>query len=159
MVQTLPKVRNHAHGFQPRRIRRPDPQGRVAPGTHKTSYEYLRLERIPGESRSQSPWKICALLLSQGWSYDDVADEIKKYQPNLQSALDKTEKALTAEREAKTARGAATRQREVMALVSAGMANREIATRLKVSEKTVKNHVNRIFRVFGSANRVEAVLI
>jgi DNA-binding NarL/FixJ family response regulator len=51
------------------------------------------------------------------------------------------------------------RQRDVMALVSAGMGNREIAARLRVSEKTVKNHINRIFRVLGAANRVEAVLI
>jgi DNA-binding NarL/FixJ family response regulator len=51
------------------------------------------------------------------------------------------------------------RQRDVMALVSAGVGNREIAARLRVSEKTVKNHINRIFRVLGAANRVEAVLI
>ena len=50
------------------------------------------------------------------------------------------------------------RQRDVMALVSAGVGNREIAARLRVSEKTVKNHINRIFRVLGAANRVEAVL-
>lgn len=51
------------------------------------------------------------------------------------------------------------RQRDVVALASAGMSNREIALRLRVSEKTVKNHINRIFRVLGAANRVEAVLI
>lgn len=51
------------------------------------------------------------------------------------------------------------RQRDVMALVSAGMGNREIAARLRVSEKTVKNHINRIFSALGAANRVEAVLI
>lgn len=51
------------------------------------------------------------------------------------------------------------RQRDVMALVSAGMGNREIAARLSLTEKTVKNHINRIFRVLGAVNRVEAVLI
>jgi uncharacterized protein YukE len=39
--------------------------------------------------------------------YDDVAGEIKKYQPNLQLALDDTKKALTAARDAKTARSTA----------------------------------------------------
>lgn len=51
------------------------------------------------------------------------------------------------------------RQDEVMALVSQGVRNPEIAARLRVSEKTVKNHINRIFRVLGAGNRVEAVLI
>ncbi|MFF7635821.1 response regulator transcription factor [Kitasatospora sp. NPDC008050] len=51
------------------------------------------------------------------------------------------------------------RQHEVMTLVSRGARNAEIAARLHVSEKTVKNHVNRIFRALGAGNRVEAVLI
>jgi DNA-binding CsgD family transcriptional regulator len=51
------------------------------------------------------------------------------------------------------------RQREVMALVSRGVRNAEIAERLQVSEKTVKNHINRIFRSLGAGSRVEAVLI
>ncbi|MDH6142762.1 MULTISPECIES: response regulator transcription factor [Kitasatospora] len=51
------------------------------------------------------------------------------------------------------------RQHEVMALVSRGVRNAEIAARLHVSEKTVKNHINRIFRSLGAGSRVEAVLI
>lgn len=51
------------------------------------------------------------------------------------------------------------RQHEVMALVSAGVRNAEIAARLRISEKTVKNHINRIFRSLGAGNRVEAVLV
>jgi DNA-binding CsgD family transcriptional regulator len=51
------------------------------------------------------------------------------------------------------------RQHEVMTLVSRGVRNAEIAARLRVSEKTVKNHINRIFRQLGAGSRVEAVLI
>jgi DNA-binding NarL/FixJ family response regulator len=51
------------------------------------------------------------------------------------------------------------RQREVMTLVSRGARNAEIAEALHVTEKTVKNHINRIFRELGAANRVEAVLL
>jgi DNA-binding CsgD family transcriptional regulator len=51
------------------------------------------------------------------------------------------------------------RQREVMGLVSRGALNAEIAAALRVSEKTVKNHINRIFRLLGARSRVEAVLI
>jgi DNA-binding CsgD family transcriptional regulator len=51
------------------------------------------------------------------------------------------------------------RQREVMDLVSRGVRNAEIAARLQVSEKTVKNHINQIFSKLGASSRVEAVLI
>jgi DNA-binding NarL/FixJ family response regulator len=51
------------------------------------------------------------------------------------------------------------RQREVIGLVSRGARNPEIAAALCVSEKTVKNHINRIFRSLGASSRVEAVLI
>lgn len=50
------------------------------------------------------------------------------------------------------------RQREVMALMSRGARNAEIAETLHVTEKTVKNHINRIFREMGVDGRVEAVL-
>ncbi|MFI9645761.1 response regulator transcription factor [Streptomyces sp. NPDC052040] len=51
------------------------------------------------------------------------------------------------------------RQHEVMTLVSRGVRNAEIAARLHLREKTVKNHINRIFRSLGADSRVEAVLI
>jgi DNA-binding CsgD family transcriptional regulator len=55
--------------------------------------------------------------------------------------------------------GLSHRQREVMALISRGVRNAEIAARLELTEKTVKNHVNRIFKALGADSRVEAVLI
>ncbi|MFI1096366.1 response regulator transcription factor [Streptomyces sp. NPDC020917] len=51
------------------------------------------------------------------------------------------------------------RQHEVMALVSRGVRNAEIADRLGLTEKTVKNHLNRIFRTLGARSRIEAVLL
>ena len=51
------------------------------------------------------------------------------------------------------------RQHQVMDLVSRGVRNAEIAALLQVREKTVKNHINRIFRAMGAGSRVEAVLI
>jgi LuxR family transcriptional regulator, regulator of acetate metabolism len=49
------------------------------------------------------------------------------------------------------------REREVIALVSAGATNQEIASRLVISESTVKSHVKHILRKLGAANRAEAV--
>jgi DNA-binding NarL/FixJ family response regulator len=50
------------------------------------------------------------------------------------------------------------RQREVLALMARGARNAEIAETLHIAEKTVKNHINRIFRTLGVDGRVEAVL-
>jgi DNA-binding NarL/FixJ family response regulator len=48
-----------------------------------------------------------------------------------------------------------TREREIATLVAGGMTNREVAQRLHVSERTVDNHVYRIFRKLGIASRDE----
>ena len=50
------------------------------------------------------------------------------------------------------------REKDVVRLVAEGMANREIAQQLKLSEHTVKNHLFRIFEKLGFSNRVELVL-
>jgi DNA-binding NarL/FixJ family response regulator len=46
-----------------------------------------------------------------------------------------------------------------MESISRGLRNPDIARSLKVSEKTIKNHVNKIFTKLGARSRVEAVLI
>lgn len=51
------------------------------------------------------------------------------------------------------------REAEVMSYISLGMMNPDIADRLGVSLKTVKNHVNHIFGKLAARSRVEAVLI
>lgn len=51
------------------------------------------------------------------------------------------------------------REAEVMDSICRGMRNADIATQLRVQQKTVKNHVNRIFTKLGASSRVEAVLI
>jgi len=49
------------------------------------------------------------------------------------------------------------REHEVLALVSDGLANREIATALAISEHTVKFHLASIFGKLGVSTRTEAV--
>lgn len=49
------------------------------------------------------------------------------------------------------------REIEVVEAVASGASNAEIATRLYITEDTVKSHVKRILRKLGASNRVEAV--
>jgi DNA-binding NarL/FixJ family response regulator len=49
-------------------------------------------------------------------------------------------------------------QLKILRLIAAGFSNREIASRIYLSENTVKSHVQEIFRKLGVRNRVEAAL-
>lgn len=51
------------------------------------------------------------------------------------------------------------RQHGVLDLLAEGMSNREIADRLGLAEKTVKNHVTAILRTLGAERRTQAALI
>lgn len=50
------------------------------------------------------------------------------------------------------------REREVWALVAAGLTNPEVAVRLGLSDNTVKFHVQHLFSKLGVKNRTEAAL-
>jgi DNA-binding NarL/FixJ family response regulator len=50
------------------------------------------------------------------------------------------------------------REQEVLRLIAAGASNREIATRLYISEGTVKNHVTRILNQLGLRDRTQAAI-
>ena len=50
------------------------------------------------------------------------------------------------------------REREVLALVARGLANKRIARELGISEKTVKTHVGRVLHKLGVADRTQAAL-
>jgi PAS domain S-box-containing protein len=49
------------------------------------------------------------------------------------------------------------RQEEILALVAEGLSNAEIASRLYLTESTVKWHIRKILRALGVANRAQAV--
>ena len=53
--------------------------------------------------------------------------------------------------------GITRRELEILGLVAEGMSNREIASKLYVSENTVKTHCARAFDKLGAARRTQAV--
>jgi two-component system, NarL family, response regulator YdfI len=52
-----------------------------------------------------------------------------------------------------------TRELEVLAMLAEGLANREIADRLGVSDHTIKFHISSILDKLGAATRTEAVTL
>jgi pimeloyl-ACP methyl ester carboxylesterase/DNA-binding CsgD family transcriptional regulator len=51
------------------------------------------------------------------------------------------------------------REREVLGLIAEGLANRDIAERLSLSEKTVRNHINSIFAKLDVKTRAQAIVL
>lgn len=50
------------------------------------------------------------------------------------------------------------REFEILQLVSQGLGNQEMAKRLFLSEKTIKNHMTNIFRKLSVSDRTQAVI-
>lgn len=70
--------------------------------------------------------------------------------PLVKVALDKTKKVVD--------NGLSDREKEVLALLGTGLSNKEIARKLFLSEKTVKNHLNSIFKKIEVTDRTNAAL-
>lgn len=54
--------------------------------------------------------------------------------------------------------GLSEREREVLALITEGLSNTQIAARLKISEKTVRNHTSNVFDKLGVWSRAQAIV-
>jgi DNA-binding NarL/FixJ family response regulator len=59
--------------------------------------------------------------------------------------------------DADESRGLSAREAEVMSLIADGQTNGQIAARLFLAEKTVKNHVRRIYSKLGVGSRPAAI--
>jgi DNA-binding NarL/FixJ family response regulator len=53
--------------------------------------------------------------------------------------------------------GLTRRQQQLVPLIAQGLTNKEIASHLKISEFTVKNHVHDIMRRVGANDRLEVI--
>ena len=51
-----------------------------------------------------------------------------------------------------------TREKEVFTLLVSGLSTKEIASSLKISEKTVRNHVSNVMQKLGVKGRANAVI-
>jgi DNA-binding NarL/FixJ family response regulator len=58
----------------------------------------------------------------------------------------------------KAAIALSSRELNVLGLVARGLSNKQIAIKLGISDKTVRNHLSRIFRKLDAGNRTQAVM-
>ena len=63
-----------------------------------------------------------------------------------------------ARRAPRPAAGLTDREREVLGLVAEGLANKHIARRLGITERTVKAHLTKVFAALGVGDRTQAAL-
>jgi DNA-binding NarL/FixJ family response regulator len=65
---------------------------------------------------------------------------------------------LDSRRAARPAQDLSPREREVLSLLATGLANKQIARKLGIAERTVKAHLTRIFEQLGVTDRTQAAL-
>jgi len=93
----------------------------------------------------------------------DAIRSVKNGQPYIQAnmtrELVREFNKITLHDKAKTEENNLTaREMEVLELIAEGLINKEIAKRLYISEKTVKNHVSNIFRKLNVSDRTQAAI-
>ncbi len=79
--------------------------------------------------------------------HPDALDSLLRTDADKQSELDAPDRILTP------------REIEVLRMIAEGLGNKEIASKLKISDHTVKFHISSMFAKLGAANRTEAVTL
>lgn len=80
--------------------------------------------------------------------HPDVFDSmLSRFRPGQQPELDSSDQILTP------------REIEVLRMIAEGLGNKEIASKLGISDHTVKFHISSTFAKLGASNRAEAVAL
>jgi DNA-binding NarL/FixJ family response regulator len=90
---------------------------------------------------------------------DDIADAIRAVHAGGSPLDPKAARALLESRRTRQSTPQLTdREREVLVLVRDGLANKQIARRLGIAERTVKAHLTSVFQRLGVTDRTQAAL-
>ena len=138
------------------RLRRRQPGVRlvvlVDPGTGLDVGDVVRAGAIGMLPRTADEDQLLAAVKAavhgRGWVAPEVAGAMMQA---LSSAISRGEAR-------PTAGGLSTRELDVLRLVAEGLSNRDVASRLHISENTVKNHLRSVHDKLGVSSRTEAVI-
>ncbi|MFF3329089.1 response regulator [Streptomyces sp. NPDC002888] len=105
-----------------------------------------------------TPTAAAALLAHLQGSASAHGDDpsIPPYSATFAKPLSQLQPSVGQSSSARSTFGLSAREAEIMDLIASGMTNQQIAATCFISEKTVKNHINRIFAKLHSTNRTEA---
>lgn len=85
-----------------------------------------------------------------------IVDGKSYFQPEMIEELNK--RRFEIESEIKKLNSLTKREMEILKYLSVGMYNKEIALKLEISERTVKNHVSNVFKKIKVADRTQAAV-
>ena len=91
-------------------------------------------------------------------SIHDVAEGKPAFPPVVTDKLEGEYSRLSSRNMDQRIKSLTAREKEVLALIALGESNRSIASKLFISEKTVKNHITSIFRKIKVTDRTQAAI-
>ncbi|MER5962941.1 response regulator transcription factor [Streptomyces sp. NPDC002057] len=116
-----------------------------------TTEELVRAVREVGEGRARFTATASEVLLrSLRATAHDVESSIVAMSAHFENASSRMQRNMEEW-------GLSVREVEVMDLIATGLNNRQIAATCFIAEKTVKNHINRIFAKLHTDTRAEAI--
>jgi DNA-binding NarL/FixJ family response regulator len=138
-----------------KRVHRSVPEARIitlSGDLHSECAEKIAKSRgALSANKDITPEKICEMVRSTGASSFEPRDD------GLCSDSESAPQPSGRMTPKKSSRLSA-REIEIMTAIAGGYANKQIASRLGISERTVKNHVTSIFKKLGVNARVEALI-
>jgi len=115
---------------------------RDLPGVHVLVLSAYADKAMVGEAVASG----AAGFVDKDVSFEDIVDRILSIAPAGAATLKRVRAKLSH------------RELHVLKQVAAGLSNKQIARQLGISEKTVRNHLSRVFNKLGATNRTDAVM-
>lgn len=115
---------------------------RDAPGVHILVLSAYADKALVGEAVASG----AAGFVDKDMSFEEIVDRILSVAPAGGTTFMRLRAKLSH------------RELNVLKEVAAGLSNKQIARQLGISEKTVRNHLSRVFNKLGATNRTDAVM-
>jgi ATP/maltotriose-dependent transcriptional regulator MalT len=98
------------------------------------------------------------ILLDGEPAWERFCDEVLEFMGLTTAARSEQVRRQPPPREDSAFAALTSREREVLALLTEGLSNEQIAKRLSISEKTVRNHLSNLFDKLGVWTRAQAIV-
>lgn len=119
----------------------------------ETAQARTYIEEVSPDSR------LCALEALRDLTVNEVLDTVRRLAPPQQvSQLNRHLRVIATGQERDALATLSERELQVVGLVAEGLSNKEISSRLALSDKTVKNHISHILAKMGLTARTQVAV-